>query len=511
MAASDRPKDRAATWWSLKESFLNLFRWRQHIVYTDSLGVKHDRWETPEPLPNPITVWSGLTWRGFFAATIAFYAALVDALDYYGLGVQSVKLAEFYGVSKAEMSSANTVTMVTRFIGAIICGIWADYQGRKWVLSFNLFYLALIQVATVYAANFHQFLAVRALFGIGMGGIFGSAASFALEEIPVAARGIYSGIFQSAFHSAFFVAAVINLIVGPADYTWKTMFWVGAAMSFLVGVARAVFPESVKFVEARKKVKGGVAVATFCRGLVKMLRIEYPIYAFSIWFVCWYSVFGHTTNDSQVTFLIVSKGLSSADASRVAIISKMGAAWGCVIIAYLSQTFGRRRTMIVFWLLATVLLPASLLPNSTKGLIAGAFFNQFAASTVAVVPIYLSEISHPSFRSLVIGVSYQIGIMLSAPATQIVNIAAEKYHVRGPQGKPVEAYGPVIGIASTLSAILCVVILSVGPERLGRHFENAQPAVIDDGGMEDIDGDATKNASFNSALTEKRIANPDIV
>lgn len=84
--------------WSPKESFLNMFRWRQHLVYTDSAGIRHERWDDPEPLPNPFKVWSGLTLRGFLAAQIGFWAAFTDAFDFHGMGIQTVKLAKWYGV-----------------------------------------------------------------------------------------------------------------------------------------------------------------------------------------------------------------------------------------------------------------------------------------------------------------------------------------------------------------------------------------------------------------------------
>lgn len=325
---------RHTAYWSPTAAFLNIFRWRQHIVYIDNLGVKHERWETPIPLPDPITIWSGLTLRGFFAAVIGFSAAFVDAFDYHGMGIQTIKLANYYNVSKGELTSAITVTMVCRIAGAVLCGIWADYQGRKWALCFTLWFLAVVQFATVFAGTFQQFLAIRALFGIGMGGVFGSAASFAFEEIPVDARGIFSGIFQASYSLSFLLAAVINLIVGPEVDTWKTLFWVGGAMSFVVGIARAVFPEATIFVQALETSKPSASAKNFFNGLRTMLRIEWPTFVYATWFVCWYSVFGHASGDSQVTFLIDSKGISYAEASRIVIISKVGAVIGSILIAY---------------------------------------------------------------------------------------------------------------------------------------------------------------------------------
>jgi MFS family permease len=48
----------------------------------------------------------------------------------------------------------------------------------------NMIILGLLQVATIYAATFNQFLAIRALFGLFMGGVYGNAISMALENCP---------------------------------------------------------------------------------------------------------------------------------------------------------------------------------------------------------------------------------------------------------------------------------------------------------------------------------------
>jgi SHS family lactate transporter-like MFS transporter len=47
--------------------------------------------------------------------------------------------------------------------------------------------------------TFKQFLALRSLFGIGMGGIWGLTASTALENLPVKACGFAGGVLQKGY------------------------------------------------------------------------------------------------------------------------------------------------------------------------------------------------------------------------------------------------------------------------------------------------------------------------
>lgn len=61
--------------------------------------------------------------------------------------------------------------------------------GRKWPMVANMIILGVLQIATIYSYTFSQFLGVRALFGLFMGGVYGNAVAMALENCPVEARG----------------------------------------------------------------------------------------------------------------------------------------------------------------------------------------------------------------------------------------------------------------------------------------------------------------------------------
>jgi SHS family lactate transporter-like MFS transporter len=63
----------------------------------------------------------------------------------------------------------------------------------------------ILELATGFCQTFHQFLGVRAIYGIAMGGLYGNAAATALEDCPEQARGIISGMLQqvSQYHCGF--------------------------------------------------------------------------------------------------------------------------------------------------------------------------------------------------------------------------------------------------------------------------------------------------------------------
>jgi len=191
------------------------------------------------------------------------------------------------------------------------------------------------------------------------------------------------------------------------------------------------------------------------------------------------AVYSHTSQDSYTTFMLVEKEMDNSGASRASIVMKAGACVGGMIIGYISQWFGRRRTIIVSAIISMAIIPAWIKPVEEAALSASGFFMQFFVQGAwGVIPIHLNELSPPQFRSSFPGLTYQFGNMLSSPSAQIVNAVAESNFITSHTGKPVEAYGPTMGVATAIIATGIVIWTALGPEKRGRHFERALPAGV---------------------------------
>jgi MFS family permease len=340
----------------------------------------------------------------------------------------------------------------------------------------NMIILGLLQIATIYSATFNQFLAVRALFGLFMGGVYGNAISMALENCPANARGLMSGILQQGYSFGYVLAACANLGVGGATNTWKTVFWIGAGFSIAIGLVRVCFPESKQFIEAKKAGGQGKTPGAFWAETKVMLKAEWRMCVYCIFLMTWFNYYSHTSQDSYTTFMKQSKHLSSAGATRASILMKTGACVGGTILGYTSQWFGRRRTIVCAALISGCLIPAWILPTTERGLSASGFMIQFFVQGAwGVIPIHLSELSPPAFRSSFVGITYQLGNMISSPSAQIVNAVAEATMITTSKGTKSPAYGPVMGIATAIIVMGIVITTALGPEKKGRHFEEAGP------------------------------------
>ncbi|KAK1779060.1 major facilitator superfamily domain-containing protein [Copromyces sp. CBS 386.78] len=460
-----------------RQSWKDLFIWKQRVVVTNVYGETATEWAKPVPLKNPISLMAQLSGRDWLNFVVGFAAWSADAFDFHALSIQQVKLADYYGVSKTSVSTAITLTLLLRSVGAAVFGLAGDRWGRKWPMVLNMIILGILQIATIYSSTYSQFLGVRALFGLFMGGVYGNAIAMALENSPVDARGLMSGILQQGYSFGYVCAACANLGVGGGTNSWKTVFWIAAGLSIGVGIIRCFFPESKQFLEARKKGKAQANPSQFWKETKVMLRQEWKMCVYCCILMTWFNYYSHTSQDSYTTFMRTQKEMDNSGASRASIIMKAGACVGGTIIGYLSQYFGRRRTIIASALISGCLIPAWILPNSERALSATGFFMQFFVQGAwGVIPIHLNELAPPAFRSSFPGITYQVGNMVSSPSAQIVNAVSEKVHIISHTGKMVEAYGPTMGIATAIIVTGIVVTTAFGPEKRGREFEKALPA-----------------------------------
>jgi len=460
-------------WPALKQNFSDLFKWEQRVEVRNEYGEVRYEWMRPTPLRNPFSLMRQLTASNWLYFLVGLASWTADAFDFHALSIQTVKLAAYYDRSNTDISTAITLTLLLRSVGAAFFGAAGDRYGRKWPMVINMLVLGLLQIATIYSATFQQFLAVRSLFGLFMGGVYGNAIAMALENAPVEARGLMSGILQQGYSMGYVFAACANLGVGGSVESWKTVFWIAAGLSIGVGLLRIAFPESKQFRDRKAAGHKSVTAGVFWGEVRVMLAQEWKLCIYTIFLMTWFNFYSHTSQDSYTTFLRTEKGMNNAVASTASILMKTGACVGGTIIGYLSQWVGRRRAMCVAALISACLIPAWVLPNKFGGLAASGFMLQFFVQGAwGVIPIHLNELSPPAFRSTVPGLTYQLGNMISSPSAQIVNAIAESISISAVGGPSVPAYGPTMAIMTAIIALGIAVTTAFGPEKRGSRFES---------------------------------------
>lgn len=84
-----------------------------------------------------------------------------------------------------------------------------------------------------------------------MGGVWGLSAAMSLENMPVEARGLFSGLLQQGYSLGYLIAAVINItLVRSTSEGYKAVFLFGAGFTGLIALLVMFIPESHIFANA---------------------------------------------------------------------------------------------------------------------------------------------------------------------------------------------------------------------------------------------------------------------
>ncbi|KAI0299688.1 MFS general substrate transporter [Multifurca ochricompacta] len=433
------------------------------------------------PLLRSLTL---IQWAQFLTGWLAWTC---DAIDFFNVALSVTRLQkQFNKPDASSITTAITLTLLVRSIGAVLFGVLSDRYGRKWPLVANLLLCSTVQLGTSFVQTFQQFLAVRSLFGIAMGGVWGLASSTALENLPVEARGLASGVLQQGYAVGYLISAIMSLYLVPNNpHTWRALFWATSAISAFAATIRALVPESEVFLRAKAQERAfganpGKRTKVFIRQIGAMLKQHWALCIYAILLMAGFNFLSHGSQDLYPTYLKTSKGFDNYHAIVATIIGNCGAITGGAIAGSVSQYIGRRLTIISFVLLSGVFIPLWILPSGFSGLAAGAFCVQFGVQGAwGVIPIQLAEMSPPGFRATFPGVAYQLGNMISSASAQIEAIGGNHLKTtinKNGKATVVPDYATVQGILLGAIATFVIFITIIGPENHGSNFENETTA-----------------------------------
>jgi len=325
-------------------------------------------------------------------------------------------------------------------------GIAADRYGRKWPFIVNNILFIVLELGTGFCSTYSQFLACRALFGIAMGGLYGNAAATALEDCLEAARGLISGMLQQGYAFGYLLAAAFARgLVGTTSHGWRPLYWFGACPPVLIIIFRLCLPETKSFREREAvRIASGNLTSTFISEGGVALKRHWLLLIYLVLLMAGFNFMSHGSQDIY-PLMIQNQYSFSPDAVTVTqVVANLGAMTGGTMVGYSSQIFGRRFSIIFISVIGGALLyPYTFIGN--KKIMAAAFFEQFCVQGAwGVIPIHLMELSPGSFRTFVVGTSYQLGNLVSSASSTIETTIGERFPLPPLDGTKRYQYGKVI-------------------------------------------------------------------
>jgi SHS family lactate transporter-like MFS transporter len=225
------------------------------------------------------------------------------------------------------------------------------------------------------------------------------------------------------------------------------MFMVGVLPALLVLYIRRNVPESPSWDKEAAREKGST---------LAVMKSHWRLGIYAVVLMTAFNFFSHGTQDIYPTFLQVQHRFDVATTGNIAILYNIGAILGGWVFGIWSQSFGRKRTIIVASLLA---IPAAYLwafSETAVMLAVGALLMQFFVQGAwGVIPAHLNELSPADARGTFPGTVYQLGNFIAS-----YNLVLQT-KIAAAQG---ENYSLALAGVAVTAAVVIVVLTAFGRE-----------------------------------------------
>jgi SHS family lactate transporter-like MFS transporter len=385
-------------------------------------------------------------WRAF-AAT--FLGWMFDGFDFTVLTFILIDIQKTFAIDAVLAGALGTVTLVMRLVGGVVAGAMADRWGRKLPLMLSILWLSIFAFLSGFSTSYAMLFTLRALFGIGMGGVWAAGMPLTLEHWPAQLRGAASGLLQGGFAWGFILAA---FAIG-----WRVMLSAGIVPVLLVPWIYARVPESPVWLERRKRVETSdraerpPIVRLFQRDLIgttaqcALLMTAFMFSYYAITF--WYATLLRARGIEPLAYL-VTLNLGQALGNPV---------WGAVS----DRRLGRRGAITLAALLGVAAVPLyALAMNHTTMWVGAVVMGICGIGIWGMAPTYLTERFPTIVRGVGPGLAYHAGAAIGSITPTFIGALQQ-------QGVPLAtAMGAVIAVAGLTVA----VVIWLGPETRGRLF-----------------------------------------
>lgn len=395
--------------------------------------------------------------RAFLAT---FLGWMFDGFDFTVLTFILIDIQKTFAVDAVLAGALGTVTLVMRLVGGVVAGAMADKWGRKLPLMLSITWLAIFAFLSGFSSSYTMLFALRALFGIGMGGVWAAGMPLTLEHWPAHLRGTASGLLQGGFAWGFILAAFAFRFVYPrfdVAVGWRVMLSIGIVPILLVPWIRARIAESPVWLERQRRVvatdrtERPSFVRLFQRDLLGttlqcaalMAAFMFSYYAITFWYAT----------------LLRSRGVEPL---AYLVTLNLGQALGNPVWGTLSdRALGRRGAIALAALLGVAAVPLFTLASGHTVMWLGAVVMGICGIGIwGMAPTYLTERFPTVVRGVGPGLAYHAGAAVGSVTPTIIGVLQQR-------GMPL---GTAMGIVIAIAGATVAAVIWLGPETRGRAF-----------------------------------------
>jgi MFS family permease len=362
--------------------------------------------------------------RALFAASLGW---MLDSFDVMIYALVLAHMMKDLGMGKGTAGLMSSLTLLASAAGGVLFGVLADRKGRTWSLRASVLIYSIFTAACGLASTVPMLAVFRIFLGLGMGGEWSSGAALVTETWPAEHRGKAMGFVQSFWAVGYALAALVAALILPL-WGWRAVFFIGVLPALLIFWIQKKVDEPAIWKEHRAGAasEAKVRVRDVVRGrLLGITAAVTVMNAFTL-FAWW----GFNTWIPGYLSLAQSQGgigLDSWMTSALVFFMQFGMWLGYLTFGYICDAAGRKRTYIVFLLVAAGFIV--LYANVTGPLVLfflGPFVAFFGTGYFSGFGALTAELYPTGIRATLQGFTYNIGRIVSALAPLAIGTLAQE-------------------------------------------------------------------------------------
>jgi putative MFS transporter len=432
---------------------------------------------------------------------------LFNIIEQYNVAYAGPALADYFGLSNAQVGLLPTATYVSMAVGSLVTGYLSDRLGRKPILMANLAIFTAGALLAALTPDYGVLLAARVLVGVGLGGEMSLGFTTISEIMPTRRRGAMNatlsflagglGVFVASGLAALFFGPLEGALGGP-DVAWRWWFGLMFVPAVLLIFFRRFVPETPRFLlehgritetnriltllEAnRLRENAGFAPKAFIAGtdgvaaggrtervgLRELFRPGLAKRTVLAWLLALAVYSGTAVLAIFMPTVLTSRGLNIGVSLAYTMITTFAGLVGALAGILVAHRLPRKAALICGGLLNAVLgIGFYVSSNLAIGLTCAAIMMCVFSILAAVVGVYFTELFPTRTRGLGNGSTWFVGLLAAGLGTYTAGALMDSFGSGG------------VFVAIALMCVVIAVVALLGPETRSRALDADEVAGV---------------------------------
>ena len=359
----------------------------------------------------------------------------LDGFDVMAMAFTASSLTEEFALSGSELGVLLSAGLVGMAVGSLALAPVADVIGRRPLILISVGLATVGMLLSAAAPSAVLLGLARVVTGLGVGGILASTNVIASEYASARWRGLAIGLYTAGYG----IGATLGGVAARgmlADLGWRSVFVAGGVATGIALILLVVLlPESVDFLVQRRprqaverinRILGRLGQPAITSDALEaaprpttrhrsgnpgvLLGADLRRSTLLIWVAFLATMFGFYFVNSWTPQLLVTSGMSEADAVTAGMMLALGGTAGSVLYGLVASRLDSRLVLIGFTVLSALTMVVFITSTALLtvaliiGVVVGALINGCIAGLYTITPaVYGTEI-----RST--GMGWAIGI-----------------------------------------------------------------------------------------------------